>query len=801
MSNQTINLINNIVDDAVRSGVAKIKLENKKFDGKTIVIKGKELISFGSYSYLGLEIDQRLIDGAINSVKQYGIQYPSSRIYSANPMYDILLNQLKKIFGTEVVLTTSLSLGHSGVIPILIEREDILILDQYVHSSVQDAAERLKAKGIHVTVIRHNDIECLEQRIIEYSRKYRRIWYAIDGIYSMHGDTAPILALESLMNKYKKFHIYADDAHGVSSYGENGSGWILSKIKLHEKLFLTTGMAKAFGTMGGVFITKNKTFFRLVNNCTGSLIFSGPHPIPVLGASIKSAEIHLTPEIYFKQTALREKIEYCYDLFRKHNIPEISERETPIFFVPVSRLKAGYLLVEKMMNDGFFTNIASFPAVSESCTGVRFTISLHHTFKDIERLVFAFKSNYNKILIEERIQFDVIKQAFRKIYTFSDSIKYEFSKKIPSQIRLNQYSTIDEMPVNEQEKLMSSTNLFSIEFLRMYENQGRRGKKKEDKWSLFYLSVLDNNGTVILTTVFTVMIGKEDMLSSKDVSKSIELLREKDKYYLSSKILLMGTPITEGTHLFFNESHPLKYQALKRLIQETDKICEQQEINMTLYRDFQDSEEVMHNFLKGESFLPIEMPNNHEIHFYGNSIEEFEQSLSKKKRKFLRDRIHSSSDGFNISINDNPNSIDINQFHLLYKNVVKRGIEINTFPLNNDTISKILGLNDFKLFELKNETGLVVASILLHEAKESMTPIFIGLNYGYLSSNIYPVILWEVIKYANKRGKKRVRLGYAASQSKRTLGATVKKIICYSKSKDNYNQLLLNSHLRQPQLV
>ena len=38
------------------------------------------------------------------------------------------------------------------------------------------------------------------------------------------------------------------------------------------------------------------------------------------------------------------------------------------------------------MNDGFYVNLAMFPAVPDICTGVRFTITLHHTKEEAEEL-------------------------------------------------------------------------------------------------------------------------------------------------------------------------------------------------------------------------------------------------------------------------------------------------------------------------------------------------------------------------------------------------------------------------------
>lgn len=44
----------------------------------------------------------------------------------------------------------------------------------------------------------------------------------------MYGDAAPVKEIEKLLNKYDNFHLYIDDAHGMSWTGKNGCGYVRS---------------------------------------------------------------------------------------------------------------------------------------------------------------------------------------------------------------------------------------------------------------------------------------------------------------------------------------------------------------------------------------------------------------------------------------------------------------------------------------------------------------------------------------------------------------------------------------------
>ncbi|MCB9274617.1 MAG: pyridoxal phosphate-dependent aminotransferase family protein [Lewinellaceae bacterium] len=122
-----------------------------------------------------------------------------------------------------------------ATIPIIVDEKDAVVLDMQVHNSVQMAVQQLKAQGVSITMIRHNDMDALEAKIVQLRNKHRKVWYFADGVYSMYGDFAPMQRLKELMDQYEPFHLYIDDAHGVSWAGENGIGVVCSQLFYHEK--------------------------------------------------------------------------------------------------------------------------------------------------------------------------------------------------------------------------------------------------------------------------------------------------------------------------------------------------------------------------------------------------------------------------------------------------------------------------------------------------------------------------------------------------------------------------------------
>ncbi len=410
---QVLDIVDEVLSNSSKLGITKQYTEDESYDGRIITLKGKQLINFGSCSYLGLELDERLKQGAIDAVVRYGTQYSSSRAYVSCGLYTELEDLLGKIFDSPVNVSHTTTLGHVSNIPVLVGENDAVILDSQVHDSVQTAVQLVKARGVHVEVMRHNRIDVLEDRVKELIGKYNKIWYMADGVYSMYGDFAPINDIVAILDKYEQLNFYVDDAHGMSWCGPRGAGYVASQIPKHPQMFLTTSLAKAFGACGGVLVYNDERMRDRVRNCGGSFIFSGPIQPPVLGAAIVSAKIHLSDEIYDLQNKLQEKIAFFNRRCRELGLPIISETNSPIFFIGVGQPSTGYNMVKRLINLGHFINISVFPSVSYNRTGLRVPITNHHTFEDIDRLLTAIAEQLPFALADTGLTMNDIYKAFR----------------------------------------------------------------------------------------------------------------------------------------------------------------------------------------------------------------------------------------------------------------------------------------------------------------------------------------------------------------------------------------------------
>lgn len=359
-------------------------IEDHEFHGDTITIGGRELVNFGLCCYLGLGDDPRVVEAAIDAVTRYGNSYSSSVAYTALPLYGDLRERLGAMLDAPVVVAASTSLAHFAALPVMVRRGDVVIVDALAHSSILAVLPTLEANGAEVRQVPHNDLARVSDLAATATQ---RSWYLIDGLYSMVGDTAPAEELMLLFSTHPGLWVYCDDAHGFGWDGARGQGQFLRRAGWHDRLVMSFGLAKSFGTMGGVIAARDEDLIEAIEVTGGPMVFGGPLPPPVLGASIVAADIHLSDELPGLQAELMERIRFVAEHSSRIGLPLGSKELTPLWWVEIGPVMSTASVVSSLLNEGFFVNGAVFPAVPRGRGGVRFTVTRYNSLAQIESML------------------------------------------------------------------------------------------------------------------------------------------------------------------------------------------------------------------------------------------------------------------------------------------------------------------------------------------------------------------------------------------------------------------------------
>jgi 7-keto-8-aminopelargonate synthetase-like enzyme len=794
--NNFIDTVDEVLSRAKKEGVLHLYAENKVLTGRTIQIKGKEMFHFGTTGYLGLEQDNRLKEAAIQAIRDYGTQFPLSKSYISHPLYYELESKIEQMYGIPPIITKNSTLGHLAIIPTLVRDEDGVIMDHQVHWSVQNACQLLKLRGIPVEMIRHNNLNMLEEKIKRLSSKCDKIWYMADGVYSMFGDYAPIDELIELTKKYSQLHLYFDDVHGMSWKGKNGTGFVFDSIKeLPENVVVVGTLSKTFGASGATLFCKNQKLRDKIKNFGGPLTFSAQLEPASVAAAIASADIHLSTEITLLQENLAQKIDYFNQLLSEGNLPIISKNDSPVFFLGMGTPVTAYNFVHRLFKEGFFLNLGIYPAVPIKNTGIRITLSAHNHKQDIKALADAIQYHFPKALQETNNSEYKIRNAFGMDVEKPETV----SEPQNQELQIEEKSTIHEMSKSDWNNCMGKQNIFDWEGMIYLENTFKHHPlDPKNEWDFYYYTVKDNKGNIILMTFCTIGLWKDDMLASESVSIQLEEIRKTNPLYLTSKVVSMGCLFTEGEHCYINQEHPQAELALKLLLDKLEEKYNTINADMLVLRDFEENFKY-NKTIQEQGYFKINMPESCVVENQRwTTYEEYAKELSPRSRKHFSKEILPFERYYDVVVKDKLSKTEIERAYQLYNNVKNNNYAINTFAYSQEVFEN---MNDspnweFILLALQNhtETAFVGVMFCYKNSNNTYVPELVGMDYKWAKEfQLYRQLLFQTIKRANELKMKTIDFGVSASFEKRKLGAKIIPKVAYIQARDNYAMEVMNT--------
>ncbi len=800
--------------------------EDTVLDGKHLQLGGRTLLSFGSCSYLGLETDPRLKEGVRRAVDRYGTQFSSSRAYLSAPPYTELEEKLSRIFGAHVLPVSSTTLGHLSAIPVICQEKDAILLDRMVHHSVQLAATQARAQGTHVELVRHGDWAALEKRISELAPLHRRVWYLLDGVYSMFGDLPDVGELKRLLAAYPNLHLYCDDAHGMSLAGLHGRGMHLSRMGWHDRMVIATSLNKAFASAGGCLAFQDPEMRDQVRLCGGPFTFGGPVQPPMLGAAIASADLHLSPEIATFQQQLNDGVAHFNHELTHRKLPLLEENGTPIFFIKGGPIRMSYAVVQRLMNEGFFLTVATYPAVPLKRSGVRLSITRHHSLADLTALSQALEHHYPRALEDVGLtladverEFDTLGQARERARL--GKLTSLFDMAVPAAraapvvkpgttgtaLTLETFTTIDAIPPAEWDGLVGHRSNFDHATLRSFEAIFTGRDEPESNWGWHYF-IVKSAGRPVAATFFTDALWKDDMLMRAEVSDRIEQARAHDRYFLTSRAMSMGSLLTEGNHLFLDRTGPWQ-EAISLILEAAAKAQRAVGATSLVLRDLPEGDVEVDGVLLEHGLVKMPMLAGHVVDLTRwNTEDEFFATLGSRTRRRVRAEVQAVQSQFlarrwKYGVDAAPSDAEFEHFYSLYKRVKDRKRRLNTFDLPIDVVRKLWMTPGWELMSLYLSPGAggpldgsAVAMSISFIGGDRMVAAIAGLDGVQREVSVYRQLLWRTLLRAKEAGLKSLELGMDAEREKTRIGAEPRLQCAYVQLTDHYSAELMG-HISQ----
>jgi 7-keto-8-aminopelargonate synthetase-like enzyme len=369
-------------------------------DGRNVKIGGRWYSDFASANYLGLDLNPEVLASIIDAIGRWGAHPSWTRAVASPQIYEDLEQEIARFIGVpDVLVFPTITLLHSGVLPVLAGTDGVILLDRAAHTSMQEAAQLAKSRGTAVDWFDHNDPYDLERRLELHRERPRKIT-AVDGVYSMSGDYPPLPEFARLARKHGA-RVYVDDAHGFgvigesptpdNPYGNRGNGIVRHfGLRYGEEIVYVGGMSKAFSSMAAFVSCANEAEKRQLAMAS-TAVFSGPSPTASLasalaglrisqgdeGSDIRRRLLSLTRELVAGARALGFAVD------NNEMFPLVSVK---IGYVP-EVVKACKVLWER----GILITPALFPAVPIDRGALRFTVTAANTEEQVRLALEALR--------------------------------------------------------------------------------------------------------------------------------------------------------------------------------------------------------------------------------------------------------------------------------------------------------------------------------------------------------------------------------------------------------------------------
>ena len=351
--------------------------------GPRVNIDGRDYLAFASNDYLGLANHPALRQAMQQAIEDWGVGGGSSALVAG---HFGIQQQAEEALAKFVACEAALLFGSGyaanlGVITSLVGRGDAVFADRLNHASLNDGCLLSRATFKR---FRHNDLAQLEQLLRDTPARTRLI--AVDAVYSMDGDEAPLRDLLQLAERYDAW-LYLDDAHGFGLLGD-GHGALREYALHHPRVVYMATLGKAAG-VAGAFVAGSRKLIDWLINSARTYIFTTAHPPAQAAAILRS--LQLIDAEKWRRHLINEHISMLHAGLRATSLSLCSSR-SPIQPIIIGSNKEVLKLAEQLRMRGIWVPAIRPPTVPVGSARLRVSLTAGHTRDDVAELLAALLS-------------------------------------------------------------------------------------------------------------------------------------------------------------------------------------------------------------------------------------------------------------------------------------------------------------------------------------------------------------------------------------------------------------------------
>ncbi|QCL76784.1 MULTISPECIES: 8-amino-7-oxononanoate synthase [Agrobacterium] len=360
----------------------EVKLAGLSRKSRLRALAPREGIDFTSNDYLGLAEAPRL-KAVITEAIARGVPVGAggSRLLRGNhPEHEALEAEAAAFFGAEkAIYFGSGFAANVALFSTLPLRDDLVLYDALIHASVHDGIAAGKAK---TAAVPHNEVEAFEREITRWRQAggSGRPWIAVESLYSMDGDCAPLSALADLTERHGGF-LVVDEAHATGVFGPGGRG-LAAELEGRGNVLALHTCGKALGASGALLSLPAVLADYLVNRARGFIYSTAPSPL--MAAAVREA-LRIVADEPWRRSRLAALVSFAgEELRRQFGVTPSGSNILPVMIGDNAR---SLKIAARLREGGFDVRAIRPPTVPEGTARLRIAITLNVDESQIAAMV------------------------------------------------------------------------------------------------------------------------------------------------------------------------------------------------------------------------------------------------------------------------------------------------------------------------------------------------------------------------------------------------------------------------------
>jgi glycine C-acetyltransferase len=339
-------------------------------------------VNFASQDYLSLNSHPRILEVAIDAMREFGVHSAGSPALVGNTSLSIALEEkVGRLLGYEHValFPTGWAAGF-GAIKGLVRSSDHIVMDALSHACLQEGAQAA-TRNIHL--YRHNQVDAVREKLakIRSTDTGCGILVVTESLFSMDSDTPDLRALQETASEYGAT-LLVDIAHDFGNLGPTGRGFLEIQGMLGKVDIVMGSFSKTFASNGGFVAGRGRSLKEYMRYFSSPNTFSNamsPASAAIVGTAIDIVE---SPEGAQLRAELMGNIKLLRSLIGGCSLETYGD-PSAIVCVKMGTESLARLVSRRLPAMGMIANLVEFPAVPKGQARFRLQVMAKHSQADI----------------------------------------------------------------------------------------------------------------------------------------------------------------------------------------------------------------------------------------------------------------------------------------------------------------------------------------------------------------------------------------------------------------------------------